>query len=173
MRLPGVAACQTCFKCWVRHQRLCHLQSYFADFVFVSQDLITSSILFTSSFQSLQWYGLCSSLPSALQHLRFLLSSSSCDWAKTLIGSNHTPSYSSPVSCVFAHLRPETPSACLISVLLMSSGLLSFILIILPSPTLRTCQLGTVTPRPFVSQDCSCSSSHFCPRCSFPHLSIP
>ena len=45
-----------------------------------------------------------------------------------------------------------TSFASLIDVFLMSSGYVSCILIIMPSSTLRTSQLGTATPRSLISQ---------------------
>ena len=69
-----------------------------------------------------------------------------------LIGSNHTPSFNSSISCMFANVCQRTFFACLIRVLFMSSGHVSFIQIILPSLVLKTYQLATVVRRSFISQ---------------------
>ena len=85
----------------------------------------------------------------------------------------HLPSCSSSMSCFFAHFRQQTFFACLISVFLLSSGHVSFILINLPSLILKTCQLRTVTPGSHFTNDCTCPPTDVCPRCSVaPHTCL-
>ena len=69
---------------------------------------------------------------------------------KALFGSTHIPSSNSPTSCFF--VRGASKRLSHANVWLVSSGNVSFILISLPPPILRTCQHGTVIPRSFISQ---------------------